>query len=61
MSNVNNKQKRNKLEISRKRQAMPNHLKEEFGVESKFDTKHFKKRGKFSTEDKPESERTAWN
>ena len=60
MSNVNNKQKVKKLPSARKQQAMSNHL-EEFGVESNFDAKHFKKEGKFSTKDKPESERTAWN
>lgn len=61
MSNVNNKQEAKKQPSAREHQAMSNHLNEEFGAESNFDANYFKKEAKFSTEDKPESERTSWN
>jgi hypothetical protein len=61
MSNVNNKQKAKKQTSARNRQAMTNHLNGEFGAESNFDTKQFKKDREFSTEEKPVSERTLWN
>lgn len=61
MSNVNNKQEANKQARIGKRQAMLHLLKEEFGAESNFDAKNFKEEGKFSTYDKPKSERTSWN
>lgn len=60
MSNVNNRKKAKKLPRAQKQQAISNLLREEFGVETSFDSKHFD-REKFSTNDRPESERTPWN
>lgn len=61
MSNINNKQEVKKQPSAMEHQAMSNQLNEEFGAESNFDANYFKKVEKFSTEDKPVSERTSWN
>ena len=61
MSNVNNRKKVKKLPRAQKQQEISNLLREEFGVEKTFDSKHFDHEKEFSTKDKAESERTAWN
>lgn len=61
MSNINNKQEVKKQPRAKSRQTKANHLNEEFGAEANFDANDFKKEREFSTDDKPVSERTAWN